>query len=290
MVDNNYSLSDIAAVTDGNRNNGMWGGDWLGYILLFALLGGGLGGFGGFGSGGILPWLLFSNGGFGGGCTAPCATQADVRNAVDQQTLISKLDQQTYGLADTFTALNNNLNSNFRGIDNAVCTLGYQNQAGINAISAQLAECCCDVKGAIKDGTTQGVMNTNTLSRQISDCCCDLEKMNMQNRFDAQAYNCNTLQAIDKLGDRIIDYMSNEKVQALRDENQALRLSASQAAQNSFIAANQEAQTAELIRRLGLDRQTCPIPAYVVPNPNCCYGNPYGVGYNNNGCGCGNNF
>ena len=111
----------------------------------------------------------------------------------------------------------------------------------------------------------------------------------MQNRFDAQAYNCNTLQAIDKLGDRIIDYMSNEKLQTLRDENQALRLAASQQAQNSFIAANQEAQTAELIRRLGLDRTTCPIPAYVVPNPNCCYGNPCGVNYNN-GCGCGNNF
>ena len=34
-------------------------------------------------------------------------------------------------------------------------------------------------------------------------------------------------------------------------------------------------------------------PAYVVPNPNCCYGNPLGVGYAgygynafNNGCGC----
>jgi hypothetical protein len=111
--------------------------------------------------------------------------------------------------------------------------------------------------------------------------------MNMQSRFDAQAYNCNTLQAIDKLGDRIIDYMSNEKVQTLRDENQALRLAASQSAQNAFITANQEAQTAELIRRLGLDRQTCPIPAYVVPNPNCCY--QYNVSpVNSCGCGCGN--
>ena len=104
------------------------------------------------------------------------------------------------------------------------------------------------------------------------------------NRFDAQAYNCNTLQAIDKVGDRIIDYLANEKTQALRDENFALRLAASQEKQNNYIAANQEAQTAELIRRLGLDRQTCPIPAYVVPNPNCCY-QPVNF---NNGCGCGN--
>ena len=272
--------ADIAAVCGNSRGNDGFGfGDgngawWIIILLLFGWGGRGFGGFGG-------------NGGSGGngGCTySPCATQADVRAAVDQQTLISKLDQQTYGLADSTYALNNTITNGFHGVDNAICTLGYQNQAAVNALSAQLAQCCCDTRGAIKD-VNIGVERAGwNLSKQISDCCCDVEKMNMQNRFDAQAYNCNTLQAIDKLGDRIIDYMSNEKLQALRDENQALRLAASQSAQNAFITANQEAQTAELIRRLGLDRQTCPIPAYVVPNPNCCY--QYNVSPANNG-GCG---
>ena len=75
-------------------------------------------------------------------------------------------------------------------------------------------------------------------------------------------------------------------METLRDENQALRFQASQSAENAFIAANQEAQTAELIRRL---RTPEAVPAYVVPNPNCCYGNPVGVsygGYNQGGCGC----
>ena len=78
----------------------------------------------------------------------------------------------------------------------------------------------------------------------------------------------------------------SEKIEALRLENQTLKFQASQSAQNAFITANQEAQTAELIRRLGRD---FPIPAYVVPNPNCCYGNPVGVSYAGcgNGCGCG---
>lgn len=119
-------------------------------------------------------------------------------------------------------------------------------------------------------------MNTNELSRQISDCCCAAEKMNMQNRFDAQAYNCNTLQAIDKLGDRIIDYMSAEKTQALRDENFALRLQASQAKQNAF-----------LIDALG---EKCPQPAYVVngPTPVTFPTNYCGqVQFANSGCGCG---
>ena len=49
-----------------------------------------------------------------------------------------------------------------------------------------------------------------------------------------------------------------------------------------------DANTAEIIRRTGND---CPVPAYVVPNPNCCYnysinGFGYGNGYNC-GCNCG---
>ena len=254
MTDN-YSLSDIAAVTDGNRNNGMFGNDSWAWIIILLLFGWGRNGFGG---------------GYGGGYGNPCATQADVRSAVDQQTLISKIDQQTYGLADSFTALNNTLNNNFRGIDNAICTLGYQGAQHANAIQAQLADCCCGIKGEIKDVAYANAMNTNQLDRRISDCCCAAEKMNMQNRFDAQAYNCNTLQAIDKLGDRIIDYMSAEKTQALRDENFALRLQASQAQQNEA-----------LLNKLS----PCPSPAYVVPNPNCCYN--ANVTYSNCGCGCG---
>lgn len=31
------------------------------------------------------------------------------------------------------------------------------------------------------------------------------------------------------------------------------------------------------------------LPAYVVPNPNCCYGNPVGVGYNG-GCSYNVNY
>lgn len=259
-----FTMPVTPAYGSGYGNNGMFGdGGWWAILILFAL-------FGGFGRGGL--------GGFGGnGGFEPCATQSDVRNAVDQQTLISKLDQQTYGLADTFTALNNTLNNNFRGIDNAICTLGYQNQQGFSNASAQLAQCCCDIERAIDGNTTQGVMNTNAIQRQISDCCCDLEKANMQNRFDAQTYNCNTLQAIDKLGDRIIDFMVNEKTQALRDENQALRLAASQANQNQF-----------LINEL----RPSPIPAYPACSPFAsAFGFHNGFGFNgfNNGCGnsCG---
>lgn len=263
MMDNSNEFATGYAVgrdTNGNGayGNGMFGNEWA-WIIILLLFGWGRNGFGGYG------------GVYGNSCGTPCATQADVRSAVDQQTLISKIDQQTYGLADSFTALNNTLNNNFRGIDNAICTLGYQGAQHANNLSAQLADCCCGIKGEIKDVAYANAMNTNQLDRRISDCCCEAEKMNMQNRFDAQAYNCNTLQAIDKLGDRIIDYMVTEKTQALRDENQALRLAASQAKQNQY-----------LIDQI----KPCPIPAYITCNP---YAASYGYGYNN-GCGCGNNF
>ena len=244
---NEMGPADIAAVTGNYGNNsGMFGNNEWSWIIVLLLFGYGGRGFGG---------------GFGGngGVTAPCATQADVRAAVDQQTLISKLDQQTYGLADSTYAINNSIVNGFHGVDNAICTLGYQGAQHAADISAQLASCCCETKGAIKDVGTQSIMNTNAIQQQISSCCCDIEKMNMQNRFDAQGYNCNTLQAIDKLGDRIIDYMANEKAQALRDENQALRLAASQSAQNNY-----------LVNQL----RPCPVPAYNVPAPypfaSCC--------------------
>lgn len=274
MDNSNDFATGYAVGRDTNENgcgNGMWGGEWLGYLLLFALIGGGGFGFGGFGGGGVLPWLLFGNGNLGGGATNGYVLTSDFAN------IERKLDGINNGICDSTFALNNTINGNFRTLDNAICNIGYQALQNTNAIQTQLADCCCGIKGEIKDVAYGNERNSWNISKQISDCCCATEKMNMQNRFDAQAYNCNTLQAIDKVGDRIIDYLANEKTQALRDENFALRLQASQAKQNEF-----------LISRLG---EKCPEPAYIVQPPqqvtfptNCCGT----VNYAGNGCGCGN--
>ena len=242
--------ADIRACTcgnDGYGNGGMFGNDWA-WIVILLLFGWGGRGFGnGFG------------GGNGGGCYAPCATQADVRAAVDQQTLISKLDQQTYGLADSTYALNNTINSNFRGVDNAICALG-----------SQIAQCCCDTRAAISDVkytiATEGCDTRHAIYNSSRDI---IDNANANSRA-------------------ILDFLTQDKIATLTAENQALKFQASQTAQNAFITANQEAQTAELIRRLGAD---CPQPAYVVQPPqpvtfptNCCGG----VTFASNGCGgCG---
>ena len=255
MFNTNYGASVplVASIDGGNNGNGFLNGDGLwGLIIILALLGWGGNGFGGFG-------------GFGGNRVEPCATQADVRNAVDQQTLISKLDQQTYGLADATYALNNSIMSGFHGVDNAICTLGYQNQQGFNTLAHQMSDCCCATQRAI-DG-----VNYNMATQ-----ACDIKH------------------AINDSTRSILDFLTTDKIATLQAENQNLRLKASQAEQNAFITANQEAQTAELIRRLGAD---CPVPAYVVQPPvqvsfptNCCgqFSGYSNYGYNN-GCGCGCN-
>ena len=140
------SASDVAVLTGGTgRNNGGFGdGDWGAWIILFLLFGlFGRGGFGGFG-------------GIGGG--EGCATQADVRAAVDQQTLISKLDQQTYGLADSTYALNNAITTGFHGVDN-----------GFGNLSAQLAKCCCDIERGIDGVNFNMAQNTCTLQNCMED-------------------------------------------------------------------------------------------------------------------------
>ena len=249
MEDSNFATG-YAVGRDSNGgygNNGIFGNDWawIVILLLFGYGGRGFGGFGGFG------------GGFGGGCGAPCATQADVRSAVDQQTLISKLDQQTYGLADSTYALNNAITNGFHGVDNALCSLGYN-------LSHQLSDCCCATQRAIDSVKYENATNTCAIQNTIQNTTRDvIENANANSRA-------------------ILDFLTQDKIATLTAENQSLKFAASQSAQNAFITANQEAQTAELIRRLGRD---CPVPAYVVPNPNCCYN--YAVQPACNTCGGG---
>ena len=254
--------ADIRACTSNDNNNGMWGGDWLAYILLFVILGGGgFGGFGGFGGGGILPWLLFANGGFGGfggGCGVP-ATQADLSAAFASNATLNGIN-----------GIDSTLCQGFNGINTAILQNGYNTQAGINGLSHQLADCCCATQRAIDsvryDMATQACDTRNTIQNTTRDI---IDNANANSRA-------------------ILDFLTKDKIDTLQSENLALRFAASQSAQNAFITANQEAQTAELIRRLGAD---CPTPAYVVQPPtpvnfptNCCgqvqFANPC-----NTGCG-----
>ena len=231
-MDGNYSLSDIAAVS-GNRNDGMFGGDWSAWIILFLL-------FGLFGNGNGFGF----GGGFGGrGCGQP-ATTADLTS----QSIISKLDGLTNGLSDSTYAIT----------------------GAINGLSHQVSDCCCATQRAI-DG-----VNYNMATQ-----ACDTRNVIQNSTRDIlESNNSNTRAILDFL----VQSKMDEKDGKIAELQSELMLSR----QNAFFTANQDAQTAELIRRMGRD---FPVNAVVVqPNTpvtfptNCC---GQFSGYGTSGCGCG---
>lgn len=239
--------------------NGMWGdGGWIWLIVILGLFGG-WGGFGGFGRG------------YGNYANSPdfqgYATRADINEGFAFNGLQRDVDAIQHGICDSTYALNNTINNGFHSTDMALCNGFNGVQTQISNLGYQLQDCCCQTQRAI-DGVNYN-MATNTSALQ-------------------NTMNNNTRDIIDNqnAGTRaILDFLTQDKISSLTAENQALKFQASQTAQNAFITANQEAQTAELIRRLGAD---CPVNAVVVqPNTpvtfptNCC-----GTFSGYNGCGC----
>lgn len=274
MNESGYSLSDIAAAT-GNGNGMGFGGEGWWVIILFALIfGWGRNGWGGNSDG-------------NGGTTYFGENYALI---TDNATLERKIDGVYAGICDSTFALNNTINQGFAsaqntmtqgfaGLNTALVTQGYEtrnavtqdtiaNMNNTNLLQGAIKDCCCQTQQNIKD-TQYTIGSTGaSIQNQIQSCCCDVERQIERGFADTNyamaTQNCATLQAIDKVGDRILDRLTQDKLDALRDENAALRLSASQSAQNQY-----------LINQL----KPLPIPSFNVPNPwgcncncNCNYG------------------
>ena len=272
---NGMTPADIAAVVNGGgygSNCGGFGGggiwDILVLFLLYPLLGGM--GFGGWGFGG------FGGGQRGGcGCCNPCATPADVNSAVDRQTFIGKLDGITNGISDSTYAVTGAITGGFSQAEISRCQMQAAFMQQLSSMAADSAKCCCETQRLIE----RGFADTNY--NMATQACETRNLIQTTTRDITDNANANTR--------AILDFLVKDKIDTLTSENQALRLKASQADQNAVFRAAIDASTAEIIRRTGSE---CPVPAYVVPNPNCCYGNPLGVGYGNSGgygnggCGC----
>lgn len=238
-----YMEGEVPVVQTGYGNNGGFGfgGGWeglIGLIAVAALFGnGGFGGFG-FGSGRGVGSELY---GFELG---KVATQADVASGFNNSAVLGSLNDIKLGQAQMqnfinqgFAGINTSLLTGFHGVDNAVCTLGYQTQSGFNQVSNQIASCCCDLKGAIADV-----------------------------KYANERQTCDIINAINAGNQRLVDIYTSDKIDTL---NRKLATAEAQ--------LSNQAQSAYIVSQL---KQPCPIPSYIVPNPNCCYNY---VG--NNGCG-----
>ena len=140
----------------------------------------------------------------------------------------------------------NDLQNGIRGIERGLCDGFYGVQNGFKTLSAQLAQCCCDNRASIAD-------LKYTIATE--DCATrNLMQSNTRDIIDAQ--NAGTR--------AVLDFLVQEKMAAKDATIADLRMQISQSNQNAYFAANQEAQTATLLRRLGAD---CPTPAYIVQPP-----------------------
>ena len=204
------------------------------------------GGFGGMGDG-WLGLILFAmifgwgRGGFGGG--GGCGCEAAVSSGFALNGLENGIRGIQQGLCDGFYAVNTGL------------------LTGFNGIQSQLAQCCCETQRGIDSVKHDMATGLCGLGNTINGVARDI--MENQNA-GVRAF---------------LYFLTQDMISSLQAENQALKFQAAQSAQNAFITATQEAQTAELIRRIA----PMPVPSYAVPAPY-----PYcGSGYSTGGCGCG---
>ena len=244
-------LVQPAGFGGGNGGNGFMDGSGWWILLLFILLGGwgnnGLNGSGG-GVSGMYPWMNQSN---------------QISEGFQNQML-----------NDNITGIQNSLN----GISTQLCNnqmadlersfaAQTANTAGLTAIQAQFAQCCCDNRLATCQ-TQNIVQSEGAATRNV-----------------VQSEGAATRNTIQGSVQTILDKLCALELDGYKRENDNLRsqlnmaeLKASQTAQNAFIAQGLTNEVDQLYNRLS----NCPVPSVPVygrqPIFNCNQGN---------GCGCG---
>ena len=252
LTTSEMSPADLRAVMGNNDDGFGFGGNGAWWIIILLLFGWGRGGFGGFGGN--------YGGGQGVGYGYPCcgtpATQADLSAAFASNSVLSGIN-----------GIDSTLCQGFNGINTAILQNGYNTQAGINTLSHQLADCCCATQRAIDSVKYENATNTCAIQNTIQNTTRDvIENQNANSRA-------------------ILDALNANYIRTLEQENNSLRLSASQSAQNAVLMAAMDANKAEILRKTGAE---CPTAAYIVQPPqpvtfptNCCGT----VNYANGGCG-----
>ena len=287
LTDDSMVMPVTPMYGNGNNNGfGGFGGDGWWILLLFILLGNGAWGMGGgFGGDGLYPWLNNSQNINGGFRDQMLNTQiSGIQNSI------------TSGFGDVQTALCGGfagVNASINGAQNAIASQMYANQiadmersfaaqtaqtAGMTALQAQLAQCCCDNRAATAD-LKYTVATENCADRTAA-------AQNTRDIIDAQTRGTQAI--LDKLCALELDGVKGQLAQAQR-ENVGLQnqlnmaaMQASQNAQNAFIQKGFSDEVDALYNRLN----SCPVPTTPV------YGRTpiFTCGGNGNGCGCCNNF
>lgn len=279
------TVSDALALRDSYGNgNGIFGdgnGWWL-IIFLLLFAGNGWGnGFGGFNSSacctpattqGMTDAFNFNSLDNGIRATHDSVVDGFYQNNLATTTLGTSIQtafgqsalQNCQGFNSTINAMNSGVNA----IQSTLCNGFNGIQQGIADSNYRMANCCCETREAIMQSNFNNQTGFNNVTTAIATNACDIERGQDDIRYLMAQNQSATLVGIDRLGDRIIDYMNQSKMDELRTE-----------LQNAKFQISQSAQTEQLLGAL----QPIARPSYVVSSPY------QSLNYNAvNGCGCGN--
>ena len=274
----------VSPMYGGNSGDGFMGGNGWWILILFILLGGWGNGFGnGFGGGmdGLYPWMNQSNninGGFRDQMLNDNITS--IRDGV--YGIQNQLCSGFAGTTAAVTGAQNALSQQMYGNTIAEMERSFAAQtaqtAGMTALQAQLAQCCCDNRAATAD-LKYTVATENCADRTAA-------AQNTRDIIDAQTRGTQAI--LDKLCALELDGVKGQLAQAQR-ENVGLQnqlnmaaLRESQTAQNAFIQQGFSNEVDALYNRLN----SCPVPTTPVYGRTpifTCPGTNVGTG-----CGCGN--
>ena len=166
-MENSYSLSDVAAATRNNDCGFGFGGDGAWIFGLLILLG-------------------IMNGGFGG-----CGNRQPVMNGepVTEAGLCNAMNFNN--LENAVGRLSDSLSSDYMGLQNGICNLGYETLRNFNTTQQQLAECCCTTARGIDSVNYNGAMNTASINanttaqaQKILDAINGNRMADMQNQIN----------------------------------------------------------------------------------------------------------
>lgn len=287
--DSNNMVMPVAPMYGGGNGGfgNAFGGDWAWIILLILLCGNGGWGFGGFGGAGI--------GGFAadGAMLYPWMNQAEITQGGFRDQMINT---NITGIRDGISGLSTQLcnccgdvqmalangfagveqGANARQIANMQQAFAAQTAVtqGINDIGMSLQNCCCENRAGIAD-LKYTVATENCADRTAA-------YQNTRDIIDSQTRGTQAI--LDKLCQLELDGVKaqveakNDRISELQTQLNMANLSASQTAQNAFIAQGFANEVDQLYNRLN----NCPVPTTPV------YGRtPIFTCNQNNGCGCG---
>ena len=294
-MDDNFATGYLAGQdsnNNGNNNgNGLFGNSsiWIVVILAIILLGWG-GNYGRNSGGGdsgmssFIPYLVGTGASGQGGADTRAALsegfyqQDTSRSLAGIQNGICSLG---YDQLAQMNGINANIASGFAGVNNAICTLGYQNAQLVNGLERSVANGDNATQLAIMQEGNARQAGQTALATQLASCCCENKQLIGDLKYTIAQEDCATRQAIADNARAVMDncnanyrslmdYFVQDKIATLTAENQNLKFAASQASQNALLTNAMCQQTDTILNRVN----PRPIPAYQVANPNigvnCC--------------------